>query len=75
MLPSDGYLLLAFQTDNPGAWLMHCHIGWHTSEGLAIQFIERYSEIRGTIKDYSSMKSTCDNWDAWQTFPDIDSGF
>lgn len=75
MLPSGGYLLLAFQTDNPGAWLMHCHIGWHTSEGLAIQFIERYSDIRGIIKDYDSMKSTCDTWDAWQNFPDIDSGF
>lgn len=23
MLPASGYLVLAFQTDNPGAWLMH----------------------------------------------------
>lgn len=30
MLPASGYLVLAWQTDNPGAWLMHCHIGWHT---------------------------------------------
>lgn len=74
MLFGKGYLLLAFQTDNPGAWLMHCHIGWHTSGGLAVQFIERYSEIRGIIDDYASMKSTCDNWDRWQNFPDIDSG-
>lgn len=28
MLPAAGYLVLAFETDNPGAWLMHCHIGW-----------------------------------------------
>lgn len=26
MLPAGGWLALAFQTDNPGAWLMHCHI-------------------------------------------------
>lgn len=26
MLPKAGWLVLAFQTDNPGAWLMHCHI-------------------------------------------------
>jgi len=32
-LPSGGYLVLAFLTDNPGAWLMHCHIGWHVSMG------------------------------------------
>ena len=26
MLPANGYLVLAFITDNPGAWLMHCHV-------------------------------------------------
>lgn len=30
MLPASGFLVLAWETDNPGAWLMHCHIGWHT---------------------------------------------
>jgi FtsP/CotA-like multicopper oxidase with cupredoxin domain len=24
MLPASGYLVLAWQTDNPGVWLMHC---------------------------------------------------
>ena len=24
--PSGGWLVIAFLTDNPGAWLMHCHI-------------------------------------------------
>lgn len=31
LLPAAGFLVLAFETDNPGVWLMHCHIGWHTS--------------------------------------------
>lgn len=26
-MPAGGYLVMAFETDNPGAWLMHCHIG------------------------------------------------
>lgn len=26
MLPANGWLVLAFETNNPGAWLMHCHI-------------------------------------------------
>ena len=30
MLPAAGHLVLAWETDNPGAWLVHCHIGWHT---------------------------------------------
>lgn len=24
---------------------MHCHIAWHTSEGFAVQILERKSEI------------------------------
>jgi FtsP/CotA-like multicopper oxidase with cupredoxin domain len=45
MLPASGYLVIAFETYNPGAWLMHCHIGWHTSEGFALQFLEQYDEV------------------------------
>ena len=30
-LPRHGWLVLAFITDNPGAWLMHCHIVSHLS--------------------------------------------
>lgn len=26
MLPASGWLVIGFQTNNPGAWLMHCHI-------------------------------------------------
>lgn len=26
ILPAGGWLAIAFQTDNPGAWLFHCHI-------------------------------------------------
>lgn len=33
LMPARGYLVLAFLTDNPGTWLMHCHIGWHASMG------------------------------------------
>lgn len=62
MLPSSGYLVLAFETDNPGAWLMHCHIGWHTSEGFAMQWVVRQDDITDLI-DYTKLESTCDAWD------------
>ncbi|KAI3316497.1 multicopper oxidase [Xylariaceae sp. AK1471] len=65
MLPSGGYLVIAFETDNPGAWLMHCHIGWHTSEGFALQVIERYDEIAALV-DSDSLTSTCDAWSTFQ---------
>jgi len=40
-----GYTVIGFQTDNPGAWLMHCHIVWHVDGGLALQWIERPNDI------------------------------
>lgn len=76
MLPSNGYLLLAWQTNNPGAWLMHCHIGWHIEEGFALQFIERYDDIKPLI-DYNELQNVCGSWDAYDKSANIvqsDSG-
>lgn len=28
LLPAGGYIAIAFRPDNPGAWLVHCHIAW-----------------------------------------------
>lgn len=41
------------------AWLMHCHIAWHTSEGFAVQIVERESEI---TYDTDVLNQTCANW-------------
>ncbi|KAF2466250.1 uncharacterized protein BDR25DRAFT_293639 [Lindgomyces ingoldianus] len=65
-LPAGGYLVLAFESDNPGAWLMHCHIPFHVSAGLALQFLERKSEILNTIGDLSGFKDGCKTWTAFQ---------
>lgn len=76
MLPAQGYLVLAFQTDNPGVWLMHCHIGWHTDEGLALQFLEQRDQARELI-DYDSLADTCAAWDTWtaeKTVKKVDDG-
>lgn len=35
-----GNLVLRFVADNPGAWIFHCHIEWHLTQGLALTFIE-----------------------------------
>ncbi|ETS74991.1 hypothetical protein PFICI_13475 [Pestalotiopsis fici W106-1] len=75
-LPGAGYVVIAFYTDNPGVWLMHCHIAWHTSEGLAVQVLERESEI-GALIDADVMSSTCSAWDDYTSEDDViqdDSG-
>jgi FtsP/CotA-like multicopper oxidase with cupredoxin domain len=76
MLPANGYLALAFQTNNPGAWLMHCHIAFHVGEGFGMQFVERASEIPG-LMDLSHLEEECQAWDAWYATtinPQADSG-
>ncbi|KAF2972509.1 laccase [Xylaria multiplex] len=65
MLPASGYLAIAFQNDNPGVWLAHCHIGWHTSQGFALQLVERNSEILASI-DATALADTCSAWNTYQ---------
>ncbi|KAI9643544.1 laccase, multicopper oxidase, benzenediol:oxygen oxidorectuctase [Ciborinia camelliae] len=65
MLPAGGWLVVAFQTDNPGAWLMHCHIGWHASEGLAVQFLESENLINAVNPISPALTDTCNKWNAW----------
>lgn len=59
ILPGQGWLAIAFPTDNPGAWLMHCHIAWHVSDGLAVQFLEEKSS--SPLGD-AAWDTTCANW-------------
>lgn len=33
LLPANGYIAIAFKPNNPGVWLVHCHIAWHASAG------------------------------------------
>ncbi|EMD61339.1 hypothetical protein GGP41_003968 [Bipolaris sorokiniana] len=65
VLPAGGYMLMAFPADNPGMWIMHCHIAWHASQGLSMQFMERMSEIKGSIGDTSRMTQGCNEWDQY----------
>ncbi|KAK3492712.1 Cupredoxin [Neurospora hispaniola] len=66
MLPGNGWLIVAFQNNNPGAWLFHCHIAWHVSMGLSVQFLERKNEI----KEKMDLNSLVDNCNAWQSYID-----
>jgi FtsP/CotA-like multicopper oxidase with cupredoxin domain len=76
-LPANGYLAIAFKKDNPGSWLMHCHIAWHASQGLAMQFVERESEIGQSMSNVQMSKDNCAAWidyDTTAVWPQDDSG-
>ena len=70
LLPSDGYVVIAFKADNPGPWLVHCHIAFHISEGLGMQIMEdQAGAFRIWPDDDSAIieaERVCKNWKAWQ---------
>jgi len=39
-VPSSQSATIRFVANNPGAWMLHCHIEWHLEVGLAVQMIE-----------------------------------
>ncbi|KAK3393518.1 lcc2, laccase [Podospora didyma] len=77
VLPGNGYLAIAFLLDNPGAWLVHCHIAWHASQGLSLEFVESQSSITVDQADKDAFNDTCNAWNEWkqnEVFPQDDSG-
>ncbi|KAK3319747.1 multicopper oxidase-domain-containing protein [Cercophora scortea] len=64
MVPAGGYVAVAFKPDNPGAWLVHCHIAWHASAGLALQMVLQGDRIKETIGDkaWREAECQCDKW-------------
>ncbi|EHK98308.1 putative Laccase-2 [Glarea lozoyensis 74030] len=76
-LPGNGHIAIAFKKDNPGSWLLHCHIAWHVSEGFAMQFVESESQISLTMTDSATFADTCDAWQPYSStmiYPQDDSG-
>lgn len=86
-LPGNGYLVIAFESDNPGympapswmslarladdtyrSWLMHCHIAWHASQSMALQFVEREVEIPRLIEPVmDDFRNRCARWDEYSS--------
>jgi L-ascorbate oxidase len=66
MLAGNGWTVIGFQTDNPGAWLMHCHIVWHVDGGLAMEFVERQADIDATSYVDSAFLNECSAYNTYQ---------
>ncbi|RWA12496.1 hypothetical protein EKO27_g2600 [Xylaria grammica] len=41
-----GWALIRFVADNPGVWLFHCHVIWHSEAGMGMQFLSRIDDLR-----------------------------
>ncbi|CAM8883479.1 unnamed protein product [Rhodiola kirilowii] len=38
-VPSGGWVVIKFVADNPGTWMMHCHLDVHLAWGLTMTFL------------------------------------
>ncbi|KAG8526155.1 uncharacterized protein KY384_000148 [Bacidia gigantensis] len=55
------YLVVQYETDNPGVWPFHCHIAWHVSAGFYINVMEQTEKIKQKTLP-QSIGQTCMDW-------------
>ena len=79
MVRANGYMVVQWYQDNPGAWPFHCHIAWHLSLGMAIQVLEGPDLFKGDdVKIPDTVDGTCRDWWAYNdnnnAIAEVDSG-
>ncbi|XP_038723917.1 laccase-5-like [Tripterygium wilfordii] len=51
-VPANGWAVIRFVADNPGVWIMHCHLDVHITWGLAMAFlVENGHEETQTLEE------------------------
>lgn len=61
----SGWTVIGFETDNPGAWVMHCHLIWHADGGMGLQYLERPKEIKDYYDD--GFKQECKAYEDYKS--------
>ncbi|KAK6498936.1 hypothetical protein TWF481_011507 [Arthrobotrys musiformis] len=68
-MPANGYLIISFPVDNPGIWLLHCHLAWHASQGLALMILEKTVGYKPPVLNWgqemrpmASLTGNCERW-------------
>jgi len=61
---------IRFNTDNPGPWILHCHIDWHLEAGLALVFAEDYDNVGSWQKNIpAKWHDDCNKYWKWMGRP------
>ncbi|KAL1582284.1 hypothetical protein WHR41_09162 [Cladosporium halotolerans] len=60
-LPASGWAVIRYVSDNPGAWLLHCHIQWHLVSGMALVLVEGGDRLPAIL---GSSDVSTNLWDA-----------
>jgi len=59
-VPTNGYVIFRTPLDNPGAWIVHCHINFHVEHGMAMVF--QFGQPREWAMG-PNLKTAVSNWD------------
>ncbi|KXN87839.1 Laccase-4 [Leucoagaricus sp. SymC.cos] len=58
------FVAIRFRTDNPGPWILHCHIDFHLDIGLAIVFAEAPDQTPAAVSSRpAAWDQLCPTWD------------
>ncbi|KAJ4824863.1 Laccase-14 [Turnera subulata] len=47
-VPNNGWVAIRFRADNPGVWLMHCHLERHQTWGMGMVFLVKNGDSPGS---------------------------
>ncbi|CAK9305034.1 unnamed protein product [Gordionus sp. m RMFG-2023] len=62
-IPEGGYVIIRFIADNPGFWMLHCHLDFHFLKGMALIFKV------GDVKEMPEIPPKFPHCGSWFTDP------
>ncbi|XP_060069167.1 uncharacterized protein LOC132549267 [Ylistrum balloti] len=52
ILPNGGYAVIRIKADNPGLWILHCHMQVHNVDGMAVLLNNSFDRIPKPSKNF-----------------------
>ena len=76
-VPRKGFVVFRFKADNPGPWLLHCHMEWHINPGLVVilsvgnNTLRSYQDLlpEPCLDQYPTCSQTKQQWRYYRSFP------
>ncbi|KAJ2511298.1 ferroxidase fet3 [Coemansia sp. RSA 2049] len=59
VIPEYYYIKVRFRADNPGIWLLHCHLDIHFAMGMALAIVEAPDVLQKSLHVPPEMYSLC----------------
>ncbi|KAJ0117876.1 diphenol oxidase [Diaporthe amygdali] len=53
-VPAESHVVIRFRADNPGIWVLHCHVAWHLEAGMLVSFLERPDDLKRLLTEMDS---------------------